>query len=97
MTVLKQILPSDVKNKSFVYKVKVNYYSTLKKCLCKYMVFLEIARLTNLLFENKMPVDKRGKNCSGNAIKSDIWDVISDHILQSELKKKIMGLEKRSV
>ena len=54
-----------------------------------------VARLTNLLVENKTPVDKRGKNRSGNAIEGNICVAIHEHISRFELREIHYGFRKK--
>lgn len=83
------------KNHSFVYNVKIN---GVFKPVCK-NIFQQVhgvsrdrvSRLCNLLVHDKLPVDKRGQNHSGNAIEGNICMAIHDHICRFEVKETHYG------
>lgn len=83
------------RNKTFKYKLRIKGVLTP---VCK-NVFLQIhgisrdrvARLTNLLVQNKTPIDMRGKNRSGNAIADNVCVLVHDHISQFEVKETHYG------
>lgn len=54
-----------------------------------------VARVTSLLLQNKTPVDMRGKNRSGNAVKGDICVTIHNHISRFEVRETHYGTRKK--